>query len=94
MQAVAYRSKRRGHKRENLMIPGIPSMGGAELLIILAIVMLLFGAKRIPELGRSLGRSIREFRKGASSSENHDDNELLCEPKERKELPHKEKALT
>jgi TatA/E family protein of Tat protein translocase len=37
------------------MIPGIPSMGGAELLIILAIIMLFFGAKRVPQLSRSLG---------------------------------------
>ena len=48
------------------MIPGVPTMGGMELLIILAIIMLFFGAKRVPELGRSLGRGMRELRKGAS----------------------------
>ncbi len=51
------------------MIPGVPQLGGMELLIILAIVMLFFGAKRVPELGRSLGKSMREFRKGASEDE-------------------------
>ena len=40
-------------------------LGGGELLIVLAIILLFFGAKRVPELGRSLGRSIREFRVGA-----------------------------
>ena len=58
------------------MIPGVPSMGGAELLILLTIVLLLFGAKRVPELGRSLGRGITEFRRGASE-EADSSNELL-----------------
>jgi sec-independent protein translocase protein TatA len=37
-----------------------------DLLIILAIVLLLFGAKKLPELSRSLGSSARELRKGLS----------------------------
>ena len=41
-------------------------MGGMELLILLAIILIFFGAKRIPELARSLGRGKREFHKGAS----------------------------
>ena len=44
-------------------------MGGTELLIILIIVLLFFGAKRVPELGRSLGKSMREFRVGASGED-------------------------
>ena len=48
------------------MIPGLPQVGATELIILLSIILLLFGAKRIPELARSLGRSTREFRKGAS----------------------------
>ena len=55
-------------------------MGGMELLIILVIILLLFGATRVPQLGRSLGQSLREFRKGVSEDS---DNEL-GEPKERK----------
>ena len=35
-----------------------------ELLIILVIVLLLFGAKRLPDLARSLGKSLSEFKKG------------------------------
>ncbi len=35
-----------------------------ELLIILAIMLLLFGAKRLPELAKSLGKSTREFKSG------------------------------
>lgn len=38
--------------------------GGLELIILLAIILMFFGAKRIPELARSLGKGSREFRKG------------------------------
>jgi sec-independent protein translocase protein TatA len=51
------------------MIPGIPTMGGVELLIILAIILLFFGAKRLPELARSLGRGKREFQQGIEEGE-------------------------
>jgi sec-independent protein translocase protein TatA len=40
------------------------SLGAPEILIVLAVFMLLFGAKKLPELARSLGRSSTEFRKG------------------------------
>lgn len=39
-------------------------LGTPQLLLILAIVLLLFGAKKLPELSRSLGDSVRELRKG------------------------------
>ncbi|KPK69817.1 hypothetical protein AMJ87_09845 [candidate division WOR_3 bacterium SM23_60] len=41
-------------------------IGWQEILIILLIALLLFGAKRIPELAKGLGKGIREFRKGLS----------------------------
>jgi sec-independent protein translocase protein TatA len=41
---------------------GMP--GGQELLIILFVVLLLFGAKKLPELSRALGKSLGEFKKG------------------------------
>ncbi|HUB94142.1 MAG TPA: twin-arginine translocase TatA/TatE family subunit [Verrucomicrobiae bacterium] len=40
-----------------------------DLLIILAIVLLLFGAKKLPELSRSLGTSARELRKGLNGDD-------------------------
>lgn len=43
----------------------MPSIGGPELIIALVIILLLFGAKRIPELAKGLGTGMREFRKGS-----------------------------
>ena len=39
------------------------TIGWPEIIIILVIALLLFGAKRLPEVGKSLGKAIREFRK-------------------------------
>ena len=43
-------------------------LGYQELLIILVIVLVLFGANRLPELARSLGSSVKEFKKGVSEA--------------------------
>ena len=43
----------------------IPNIGGPELIIALVIILLLFGAKRIPELATGLGSGMREFRKSS-----------------------------
>ena len=59
-------------------------MGGLELLIVLAIILLFFGARRLPELGRSLGKTKQEFRKAAV--EDSDEAEELREGKENEEL--------
>lgn len=42
------------------------SVGMQEVILILFILLLLFGAKRLPELGQSLGKGIREFKRGIS----------------------------
>lgn len=46
--------------------------GGAELWIILLIIVLLFGAKKLPDLARSVGQSMTEFRKGTQMGEDED----------------------
>jgi sec-independent protein translocase protein TatA len=53
------------------------NIGPAELAIVLIIALIVFGPKRLPELGRSLGKGIREF-KGSLSGE-HDDHEPPAE---------------
>jgi sec-independent protein translocase protein TatA len=42
------------------------SFGWQEILVILVIILILFGAKRLPELAKSLGQSMREFKKSVS----------------------------
>jgi len=44
------------------------SLGPQEIVLILIAVLLLFGAKRLPELGRSLGQGMREFRRSLSGA--------------------------
>lgn len=53
-------------------MPG--NIGATEIVIVLAIVLIIFGPKRLPELGRSLGKGIREF-KGSISGIHEDDEE-------------------
>ncbi|MDQ3913591.1 MAG: twin-arginine translocase TatA/TatE family subunit [Actinomycetota bacterium] len=61
----------------------IPNLGGTELIILLVIILLLFGAKRIPELARGLGSGMREFKRGsrgeveAEEKEHEEKNEEL-----------------
>jgi sec-independent protein translocase protein TatA len=43
-------------------------LGYQELLVILVIVLVLFGANRLPELARSLGSSVKEFKKGVTEA--------------------------
>jgi len=42
---------------------GLGNLGFTELMVILVIVLVLFGARRVPEIGASIGKGIREFKK-------------------------------
>ncbi|MCL6557373.1 MAG: twin-arginine translocase TatA/TatE family subunit [Firmicutes bacterium] len=44
-------------------------MGPTELILILGLVLVIFGPKRLPEVGRSLGKTLREFRKSTREAE-------------------------
>ena len=52
-------------------------IGWQELLIVLVIVLVIFGASRVPEVGRALGKGIREFRSSVTGK----DEETKDEPK-------------
>ncbi len=59
------------------IVPLIGNIGLPELLLIMGVALLVFGAKRLPEIGSSLGKGIREFKKSIrevkSSIEDADD---------------------
>jgi sec-independent protein translocase protein TatA len=67
-----------------------------QLIILLLIVLLLFGAKRLPEMGASIGKSINAFKKGMNESE-RDEADPVDETKaleaRRKELDELEREL-
>ena len=54
------------------LIPGLPTAGPMELIIVLVVILLLFGAKRIPELARGLGSGVREFKAGTKEGQLED----------------------
>ena len=53
----------------NILMFGMP--GGSEWVVIFLAILLLFGAKRLPELAKGLGKSIREFKKATSEVEDN-----------------------
>jgi sec-independent protein translocase protein TatA len=63
----------------------MPNVGPLELIVVLIIALIVFGPKRLPELGRSLGKGIREFRGSVSGDRDDDDDD--DSDSERPELP-------
>ncbi len=63
-------------------IVGFLDLGAPELIIILAIVLLLFGGRKLPELSRSLGSSMREIRKGINGDGEHESKKAEEKPRE------------
>ena len=61
--------------------------GGWELIIIFIVILLLFGAKRLPDLAKGLGKGISEFRKAAREVSDELQNDKLDKPKNEEETP-------
>jgi sec-independent protein translocase protein TatA len=57
----------------------MPSIGPMELILVLAIALIVLGPKKLPEVGRSVGRGVREFKAGISGG-SHDDVDLDALP--------------
>lgn len=60
----------------------MPSLGPAELVVILIIVLLLFGAKKLPELARSIGTSAKELRKSMKDDDSADKSKKSASDKQ------------
>ena len=66
------------------------SIGMPELIIILVIALIIFGPRKLPELGKSLGRSLSEFKKASTDLQNTLEQEIKIE--EQKEADSKVKS--
>jgi sec-independent protein translocase protein TatA len=62
----------------------MPEVGIAGLIVILIVALLVFGPKRLPEIGRSLGRGMREFKESVSG---HDEKAELPQRSENETPP-------
>jgi sec-independent protein translocase protein TatA len=71
-------------------------LGGGELVMVLAAVLVLFGAKRIPEFAKGLGQGIKEFKKASSGVTSEFHNAMNQEPQQpapSKRLPSSESTV-
>jgi sec-independent protein translocase protein TatA len=59
----------------------MPNIGPVEIIIVLVIVLVVFGPKRLPELGRSLGRGFREFKDSITGHGEEDEPREIERPK-------------
>jgi len=69
----------------NVMFAGM--LGGWEIVLILAVVLILFGAKRLPELAKGLGTGIKEFKKATREVTEEVYNAMDETPTPQKRLP-------
>ena len=67
----------------------MPNIGPLEIIVVLVIVLVIFGPKRLPDLGRSLGRGMREFKDSVTGK---DDDHELPSPEAKPEPVHAEKS--
>lgn len=73
----------------------MPNIGPLEIALVLVIVLVIFGPKRLPEMGRSLGRGIREFKN--SLTRDHpleDDKPALSQGEPQKQAEDRETVQT
>ena len=55
----------------------MPNLGIWEILLLLLVLLLVFGPKRLPEMGRSLGRGMREFKDSVTGNKDDDDEQQV-----------------
>ena len=71
----------------------MPNLGMPEILLILVAALLIFGPKKLPDLGRSLGNGIREFRKGTQGLKDDLEGSFKDEPAQVKAAPETQTIL-
>ncbi|HET9465741.1 MAG TPA: twin-arginine translocase TatA/TatE family subunit [Gemmatimonadales bacterium] len=66
------------------------NLGFTEIMVILLVVLLLFGAKRLPEVGSSIGKGIREFKRSISDTQ----DAIMSNDEQRSNLPPRQADAT
>ena len=67
-------------------------IGTSELLIVLAIVLVIFGPKALPKLGRSMGKTLGSFKKGLTEEADDEEEEVVVVKKKTKVVEEEEEA--
>jgi sec-independent protein translocase protein TatA len=69
----------------------VPNLGFGEIMLILVVVLLLFGAKRLPEVGASIGKGIREFKRSLTETQDaimgSDEQQPNLPPRQNEQTP-------
>ena len=58
----------------------MPNIGPLEIIIVLVIVLVIFGPKRLPDLGRSMGRGMRNFKDSVTGNDKDDEPDAIESP--------------
>ena len=66
----------------------MPNLGGPELFIVLILVVIVFGAGKLPEAGTALGKSIKEFRRASETNDDKPKQDQIA-----RDTEHKEKTV-
>ncbi len=75
-----------------MYIAALPNLFGPDGLVLFLIILLLFGAKKLPELARGLGQAVREFSRAKDDFHNEITRPVVQEPPPRIEQPKPEVA--
>ena len=59
----------------------MPNVGPMELVLVLAVALIVLGPKKLPEVGRSLGKGMRDFKDALSGHDRDDDDDLPAAPR-------------
>jgi sec-independent protein translocase protein TatA len=70
------------------------SIGMPELIIILVIALIIFGPRKLPELGKSLGRSLNEFKRASQDLQNTLEQEIKLEEQKDEQRARPEQSTT
>lgn len=68
----------------------MPNLGFGEIMLILVVVLLLFGAKRLPEVGASIGKGIREFKRSLTETQ----DAIMGSDEQQRNLPPRQNEQT